>query len=297
MTRDRGLLERRRRACRAALMTASWLLIGVTGLAIAQTPKLPPDLSGQWVRVGRYPESFDAPPSGPGPIMIDPAHPHRKSATPGGQSPDGWVADLSNPILKPETVTRMKPIVATEIEGHSHLKLNDLCYPSGVPMILNSRDPVQVLQTSRKVTIIYLRDALARHIYLDQPHSANPGHTWFGESVGRYEGDTLVVDTIGENDRTFTDHFFTPHSDKIHTVERYQVAPDRKTLRVLFTVEDPETFAMPWSAQAVYRADTSPYEEIACAENNRDFGLGLMREAHPIPGHPISPPVAARPDF
>src|SRR5262252_8961688 len=126
-----------------------------------------PDLSGQWVRIGRYPESFDPPPSGPGPMMIDPAHPHRKSPTPGGQSPDGWVADLSNPILKPETVARMRPIVAAEIAGHSHLKLNDLCFPSGVPMILNSRDPVQVLQSARKVTIIYLRDALTRHIYLD----------------------------------------------------------------------------------------------------------------------------------
>jgi hypothetical protein len=230
-------------------------------------------------------------------MMIDPVHPHRKSATPGGQSPDGWVADLTNPILKPETVARMKSIVAAEIEGHSHLKLNDLCYPSGVPMILNSRDPVQILQSAGRVTIIYLRDALTRRIYLDEPHSAKPGHSWFGESVGRYEGDILVVDTIGQNDRTFTDHFFTPHSDKIHTVERYQVSPDRKTLRVLFTIEDPETFTTPWSAQATYRADRTPFEEIVCAENNRDFGSGLMTEGYPIAGHPITLPVAAKPDF
>jgi hypothetical protein len=286
------------RSLRRTARVSVWALCtSATVLSVAQTAQAEPNLTGQWVRVGRYPESFDAPASGPGPMMIDPAHPHRKSATPGGQSPDGWVADLGNPILKPETVARMKPIVAAEIEGHSHLKLNDLCYPSGVPMILNSRDPVQVLQSAGKVTIIYLRDAFARHIYLDQPHSASPGHTWFGESIGRYEGDTLMVDTIGENDRTFTDHFFTPHSDKIHTVERYQVSPDRKTLRVLFTVDDPETFAMPWSAQAIYRADASPYEEIACAENNRDFGLGLMREEHPIAGHPVAPPIAAKPDF
>src|SRR5437764_516591 len=105
---------------RAALLCALALSICGSDLTTAQTKSSAPDLSGQWVRIGRYPESFDPPPSGPGPMMIDPAHPHRKSATPGGQSPDGWVADLTNPILKPETVARMKPIVATEIAGNSH---------------------------------------------------------------------------------------------------------------------------------------------------------------------------------
>src|SRR5215472_3481876 len=187
------------------VVAALALVFCAVDLADAET-KVPP-ISGQWVRIGRYPESFDPPASGPGPMQIDPAHPHRKSATPGGQSPDGWVADLTNPILKPETVARMRPIVAAEISGHSHLKLNDLCYPSGVPMIINQRDPVQILQSPDKVIIIYTRDALTRHVYIDQPHSASVKHTWFGESVGHYEGDTLVVDTIGLNDRTFTDHF------------------------------------------------------------------------------------------
>ena len=79
------------------------LCVCAPALAVGQTPKSVPDLSGQWVRVGRYVESFDPPASGPGPMTIDPAHPHRRSATPGGQSPDGWVADLTNPILTPET--------------------------------------------------------------------------------------------------------------------------------------------------------------------------------------------------
>jgi hypothetical protein len=280
-----------------AIVLAAALCVCAPNLVRADSKGAVPDLSGQWVRIGRYPESFDPPPSGPGPMMIDPAHPHRKSATPGGQSPDGWVADLTNPILKPETVTRMRPTVAAEIDGHSHLKLNDLCYPSGVPMILNSRDPVEVLQSKDKVIIIYLRDGLTRHIYLDQPHSGAVRHSWFGESVGHYEGDSLVVDTIGENDRTFTDHFFTPHSDKIHVVERYRIAADRKSMQVRFTVDDPETFAMPWSALATYRMDTTPYEEIVCAENNRGFGAELIKEEHPIPGHPVTPPVATKPDF
>jgi hypothetical protein len=257
-----------------------------------------PDLSGQWVRVGRYVESFDPPASGPGPMTIDPAHPHRRSATPGGQSPDGWVADLTNPILKPATLARMKPIVAAEIAGHSHLKLIDMCYPAGVPMILNQRDPMQILQTADKVVLLYVRDSLTRHVYLNQPHTPNMKPSWSGESVGYYEGDTLVVDTVGENERTYTDHFFTPHSDKIHVVERYKVAADHRTMQVQLAVDDPETFTTPWSAQASYRADTTPYEETICAENNRGFEEGLITEINRIPGpYPVSPPVAVKPDF
>jgi hypothetical protein len=279
-------------------LTLSLGTICGTNLAAAQTKGPVPDLSGQWVRIGRYVESFDPPPNGPGPMMIDPAHPHRRSATPGGQSPDGWVADLTNPILKPETVAKMKPIVAAEIAGHSHLKLIDMCYPAGVPMILNQRDPVQILQSADKVILLYLRDQLTRHIYLTQAHSTNLRHTWFGESIGHYEGDTLVVDTIGENDRTYTDRFFTPHSDKIHVVERYKVASDSRTMQVLMTVDDPETFTTPWSAQVTYGADRTPYDEVVCAENNRGFDSGLITESNRIPGpYPTSPPVAARPDF
>ena len=282
-----------------ALMVALALFVVAPALAVAQTAKSVPDLSGQWVRTGRYVESFDPPASGPGPMAIDPAHPHRRSATPGGQSPDGWVADLTNPILKPEALARMKTVVAAEIAGHSHLKLIDMCYPAGVPMILNQRDPMQILQTADKVVLVYVRDSLTRHVYLNQPHTPNLKSSWFGESVGHYEGDTLVVDTIGENDRTYTDRFFTPHSDRIRVVERYKAAGDRKTMHVQLTVEDPETFTTPWSAQVTYKADTTPYEETICAENNRGFEEeGLITELNRVPGsYPTTPPIAAKPDF
>ena len=279
-------------------MVALALCVVAPAAAVAQIAKSVPDLSGQWVRTGRYVESFDPPASGPGPMAIDPAHPHRRSATPGGQSPDGWVADLTNPILRPATLARMKTVVAAEIAGHSHLKLIDMCYPAGVPMILNQRDPMQILQTADKVVLVYVRDSLTRHVYLNQPHTPNLKSSWFGESVGHYEGDTLVVDTIGENDRTYTDSFFTPHSDRIHVVERYKASADRKTMQVRLTVEDPETFTTPWSAQVTYKADTTPYEETICAENNRGFEEGLITEANRVPGsYPTTPPIAAKPDF
>ena len=280
------------------VLALSVTTFGASGPTSAQKSAVP-DFSGQWARVGRYVESFEPPPSGPGPIAIDPAHPHRRSPIPGLQSPDGWVADLSNPILKPTTVARMKPIVAAEIAGHPHLKMVDMCYPPGVPMVLNQRDPMQILQTPDEVMIIYSRDTIARHIYLDRPHSKAPGHTWWGESVGHYEGNnTLVVDTIGLNDRTYTDRFFTPHSDQIHVIERYKVASDRKTMQVLVTVDDPVTFTMSWSAQVTYGADETPYEEIVCAENNRGVHEKLISESNRVVGfYPTSPPTATKSDF
>ena len=62
-----------------------------------------------------------------------------------------------------------------------------------------------------------------RHIYLNVPHSENPKLSWYGELVGHYEGDALVIDTVGFNDKTFIDNFRTPHSDKLHTIERLRL--------------------------------------------------------------------------
>jgi len=111
------------------------------------------------------------------------------------------------------------------------------------------------------------------------------GPSWFRESIGHYEGDTLVVDTIGMNDKTYVDNFRTPHSDKLHTVERFRIAPDGKSMDVNLHVEDPGAFTMPWdSVQHYTRADQDRLG-VVCAENNLNIG-----DVDPIP-------VADKPDF
>lgn len=230
-----------------------------------------PDFSGTWERVGTLLETFEAIPghTGAGPMLVDPEHPHVDTV-----GPLQWVAKLDNPILKPETLARLRPITEAEIRGIPHVKDEGFCRPSGVPMLLNRRGGAnQLLQTPTQVTILNARDHQARYIYLDVPHAKNPGHTWYGESVGHYEGgDTLVVDTIGQNDKTQVDRFGTPHSDRIHVVERYRVSPDRKTFEVQFTVDDPGAFTMPWSGRVRFRARPIDWEEEVCAENNRFLG-------------------------
>jgi len=131
-------------------------------------------------------------------------------------------------------------------------------------------------------------DQQVRHIYIDVPHSVRPTPSWYGESIGHYEnGDTLVVDTIGLNDRSFIDNYRTPHTTRLHVIERWRLT-DAKTIEVNVRVEDEGAFTTPWSARQVYqRSDEGPLVEMVCAENNTNFfSPGVV----PIPS-------TAKPDF
>ena len=115
-----------------------------------------------------------------------------------------------------------------------------------------------------------------RYIYLNVSHSENITSSWYGESVGHFEGSTLVVDTIGMNDRTVVDDFQTPHSEALHVVERYSLLQDGETIEVHYTVDDPETFTEPWTGARILRRITRApmFEEFYCAESNLDILTG-----------------------
>ena len=128
------------------------------------------------------------------------------------------------------------------------------CLPAGIPeFTLFGGPPIYFIQTPKEVLMIYEGDAQVRRIFLDVPHSANPKPSWYGESVGHYEGDTLVVDTIGQNTKTVVDAYRTPHTEKLHVVERWHLINEGKTLEVNLTVDDPETFNQPWSTFQRYQ--------------------------------------------
>jgi hypothetical protein len=103
-------------------------------------------------------------------------------------------------------------------------------------------------------------------------HSKDLKPSWYGESVGRWEGDELVVDTIGMHDRSFVDNYRTPHTDKIHVVERFKMIEGGKTLQVTFTVNDPGAFTMPWTGvQRFRRVEDRPMIENLCELSNDRF--------------------------
>jgi len=230
---------------------------------------------------------FVAIPNEPSPARNDPAHPYVTNnefrAT--GKQPTYRVADLSNPNIKQWAKDIMKRENDKALSGGIPYSARASCMPAGVPAFMMAVvEPIHFMQTPKQVTMIFSGDAQVRRVYLDVPHSANPKPSWYGESVGHYEGDTLVVDTIGLNDKTFIDNYRTPHTEKLHVVERYKLIDGGKTLQVTFRVEDPDTFHQPWSAIGKLRRVQMPMHEEACAENNQNlFDYHI--------------PVAGKPDF
>jgi hypothetical protein len=140
--------------------------------------------------------------------------------------------------------------------------------PSGIPNMFLPGNGLQIVQTPTKIVMYKQGNWELRHIYLDVPHSPNVKPSWYGESVGHWEGDTLVVDTIGQNLKTFVDAFRTPHSEKLHVIERWRLVNGGTELEVKITVDDSEAFNAPWSTYIRHERGRNPLVEDICAENN-----------------------------
>ncbi|HEX3483428.1 MAG TPA: hypothetical protein VHT51_00115 [Micropepsaceae bacterium] len=235
-------------------------------------------------------DEFIAPPSGPGPVRSDPAHPYISFYRfPTNPRPTFRVADLSNPILQQWTREALRKTNDKALSGKYLAIPKERCWPVGVPAFdLLPATPVYFLQTPKQVTMIWTQDHQVRHVFLNANHSAKPKPTWFGESVGHYEGDTLVVDTIGLSAKTFVDNYQTPHTEQLHVIERFHVIDGGKTLEVNLHVEDPGAFTTPWDAIQRYRRnEAGPMPETVCAENNQDH---FDQDIGPMP-------IADKPDF
>jgi hypothetical protein len=237
-------------------------------LAVAQQNAPMPDFSSNQVGWIATNPDFIAVPGGPGPTRSDPAHPYVPNNS--GAQPTFRIADLGNPNLKPWAREAMKRENENVLAGKIAFTARSSCRPAGVPgFMMFIIEPIFFVQSPNKVLMIHSGNEEVRRIYLDVPHSANPKPSWYGESVGHYEGDTLVIDTIGMNDKTFIDNYRTPHTEKLHVVERWKMIDDGKMLEVDIKVEDPDTFNAPWSAiQRYRRAQPRQLGEEACAENN-----------------------------
>ena len=235
-------------------------------------------------------DEFIPPPSGPGPVRSDPAHPYVSFYKfPRNPKPTFRVADLSNPILQPWTREELRKVNERSLSGEIVSIPKERCWPVGVPtFLLYPATPVFFIQTPKEVVMTWMQDHQVRRVYLNVQHSANVKPSWFGESVGHYEGDTLVVDTIGLSTKTYVDHYQTPHTEQLHVVERFRMIDDGKTLEVNVRVEDPGAFTTPWTAiQRYRRVETGPMTEVVCAENNGDH---FHQDIEPIP-------QADKPDF
>ena len=273
-----------------------------------------PDLSGHWNHTSL--NGLELPMSGPGPVR------NRSRLSTGPQAGVGntreLVGDHTNPILKPWAADVVKRLGEISLAGEGYPTPRNQCWPEQVPFVM-ANFGLQVLQRPDKVTILYPYDHQFRQVRLNQAHPANVTPSWYGDSVGHYEGDELVVDTVGIRKGPFSmvDWYGTPFTEALHLVERYRLLdydatmkaiardakenvqfpnPDNgwpadpgyrgKGLQIQVTVEDEGAYAMPWSATVTLRRALEEPQELVCADNVRWY-----------PGKDSAVPHADKPDF
>src|SRR5262245_27824080 len=271
-------------------MLSLLLLAGLAGIAAAQLamaasapPVFAPTAEAAWVGIGTG--AFGPVEGSPRPVGQDPAHRYIPNGTPGKQ-PTQRISDISNPNLKQWAKDVMKKDNDEVLAGKFAFTARSSCKAAGVPgfdLLLGGA--LSIVQSPREVTMIFSGNLEARHIYLNVPHAANPKPSWYGDSVGHYEGDTLVVDTIGFNDKTFLDNYRTPHSQKLHVTERWRLIENGAKLEILISIDDPDTFNQPWQALRQYDRVNRTFEEDICSENNSSFHTDF------------GTPTATKPDF
>jgi hypothetical protein len=141
------------------------------------------------------------------------------------------------------------------------------CFPPGTPRVYLHPFPVEIVQSASRVLMIFEYDHLIRQIYTDgREHRSDLAPTWMGDSVGRWEGDTLVVETTNFNDKGWLDRRGVPHSDQLRVEERFRLL-DADNLQVDVRMEDPVALAEPWVAQRFLTKTDWQIEEHACMDN------------------------------
>ena len=266
-----------------------------------------PDFSGVWAH-----------PSIPGfePLASGPTSLVNRSRREGNVSDNRQlVGDYTNPILKPGAAEIVKKHGEMSLAGIGYPTPRNQCWPGGIPFVFTTTG-IEVLQRPSEIVIVYYEDHEVRHIRMNAKHPAKLTPSWYGDSVGHFEGDELVVDTVGikVGPYAMVDWFGTPHSPALHVVERYRLidydaakdglARDLKEnfqvnqspvdpkyrgkhLQLRFTVEDEGVFTTPWSATITYRPQAADWEEYICADNANKYGT----EKNP------AIPAADKPDF
>jgi len=288
-------------------------VLGVLALAIqslpasgADTAAPHPDFSGVWNH-GTLPWLIP-PASGPGRVT------NRSRRQDNGTSDyNQLVGDYTNPILKPWAADVVKKLGDRSLAGEVFPSPANQCWAEPPPFLFKHMS-IQILQERDKVTMLFNEDHEVRHVRLNAQHPARVTPSWHGDAVGHYEGDALVIDTVGiKADRKFAmvDLFGTPYTAKLHVTERWRlldldavkgdlarqakenwrpggaVDPNYKGkfLKVEFTIEDEDTFTTPWTASMVYLKNNAEWPEVVCAENPAGFyqdkDAGVPRAAKP----------------
>jgi hypothetical protein len=269
----------------AAIMTIAVIvpLAGQTYRA-PRTPDGKPDMNGIWQAMNEANYDLEAHLARPalalrkGPFGPVPAAPVLALGAVGAVPPSLGVVEGGEIPYKPEALAIKKQNQEDWLNRDPEIK----CYLPGVPRVTYMPYPFQIMQSASALSFVYEYAGAVRNIYLKNPGPA-PSDTWMGQSVGHWEGDTLVVDVTDMNDKTWFDRAGDFHSDKLHVVERYKrTSPD--VISYEATIEDPDTFTRPWKiSMALYRRQEKNIQllDFKCVEFVEELLYGPYRK-HPL---------------
>ena len=173
--------------------------------------------------------------------------------------------------IKPIDEIKLKPGAEKYKVGPEYtFSLGEVCLPRGVPDTIGEPYPIQIVQTPKQVVILYEAGDYFRVIPMDgRGHPKDLDPTWMGNSVGHWDGDTLVVDVIGVNDKVGVGEY--RHTTAYHVVERFE-RTRYDTLKYSATIEDPNVFAAPWTEAGTFTLHPEwDIQEYICEENNHDY--------------------------
>jgi hypothetical protein len=302
-------MDRLRRASELCCVAA---FLALAYEPVAAAPASTPDFSGLWARTSL---GYEKPANGQGGVD------NRMRRPNGASNLSQLVGDYNDPLLKPRAAEVLKHLGEISMQNIAFPQPSNQCLPYPPPYIASNNQEIQLLQEKDRVTILTMFDHQYRHVRLNAQHPAKLTPSWYGDSVGHYEGDTLVVDTVGirVTPLSMVDIYGTPFSTRLHVIEKFRlvdyataksfadrgeaengrVAGDNgdgveldlsdrgKGLQLEITVEDPEMFTRPWTGTVTYRRPLGAWAEMVCAENTHEYYAG--RET--------TIPVALKPDF
>ena len=239
-----------------SLLLAGALMLSV--LAMAQSPATPratsaiPNLSGTWDNT-----HWDVNKGGPG------------SGPPGGFTGPAGIPTfgftLDEPAMLPWAAEKYKAARTGVARGPLDRGRDDLdpthyCFPYGPTRQYTTPRPWEIRQLPDVVLLLFEGDHWVRRVYLDgRGHPDGYPLTWMGHSIGKYDGDSLVIDTVDMRPETWLDHFGHPHTDALHLTERLRLV-DHDTLQIDITFDDPQTYVKPWPGKKVFKRAPKGYE-------------------------------------
>jgi len=247
------------------------LLIGVAGLFVfpeSAAAQATVDLSGTWDRPGAAKES-------PGGAGLNQTAQERLGILP------RQVFTAEEPPMQPWAAEKFQEARKGKDDlyedGRDELDPSYNCFPPGTPRIFTIPRPFEIHQLPKMVLILFETANAVRRIHADgRGHPEGYPITWMGHSIGHYEGDALVAETVGINDKTWLDALGHPHSDALRVEERFS-RPDHNTLQIDFVFDDPKAYTRPWTGQKLYELMPPGFnvmEDFSCDDLLR---LGIKR--------------------